>query len=133
MAACRYNDHALIVGMLLEQGAAVDADMDEALVWASSHGHTDSVALLLEHGADATALKVSVLLKASAYPATLELLLTHGACMREEEMLQAREESAGAELAAMDTPIGHPDPSTSEIPSGYLTTRDSDPFDFPRR
>jgi len=129
-AACRYNDHALIVGLLLEKGAAVDADMDEALMWASSHGHTDSVALLLQHGADATALKASVLLKASAYPATLELLLTHGACMREEEMLQARQESAGAEqfssqlLAAIDTPIGPPDPSTPEIPRGYFPNHD---------
>ena len=46
------NGHTETVKVLLEHGADVHADDDWALRWASYNGHTETVKVLLEHGAD---------------------------------------------------------------------------------
>ena len=46
------NGHTETVKVLLEHGADVHSSRDGALKWSSHRGHTETVKVLLEHGAD---------------------------------------------------------------------------------
>jgi ankyrin repeat protein len=59
------NGHTETVKLLLDAGADVHADCDWALVWASYNGHTETVKALLEAGADVHARNDCALIWAS--------------------------------------------------------------------
>jgi ankyrin repeat protein len=69
------------VKVLLENGADVHAENDDALLWASSNGHVEVVKLLLENGADPHAKNDAALRWASEYGRVeiVKLLLENGA------------------------------------------------------
>jgi len=62
-----YNGHTDIVKLLLDAGADVHADNDGALRTASCNGHTDVVKLLLDAGADVHAYNDNALRLANNY------------------------------------------------------------------
>ena len=73
--------HLEVVRLLLDHGADVHANYDDALSWASENGHWRVVQLLLDHGAnvhaeDDDALKLSSL---NGQLEVVQLLLDHGA------------------------------------------------------
>jgi hypothetical protein len=73
--------HTEIVELLLEKGADVHANNDEALRWASENGHLEVVKLLLENGADVHANNDEALRWASenGHLEVVKLLLENGA------------------------------------------------------
>jgi len=75
-----YRNDTKSVQYLLNRGADVHHNNDEALRYASVHCHCDIVGLLLEHGADVHAMKDEALLHATCQGnySVIKLLLKHG-------------------------------------------------------
>ena len=75
------DGHTDTVKLLLDAGANVHAENDQALRWAASDGHTDTVKLLLDAGANVHACDDDALRLAAfdSYTDTVKLLLDAGA------------------------------------------------------
>ena len=72
-----------VVQLLIQHGADVHAESEDALRSASQHGLADVVQLLLQHGADVHACSTGALQRATAngHNEVVQLLMKSGACM----------------------------------------------------
>ena len=75
-----YNEGKDLIGILLDHGANIHYEDDEALRYAAENGHKDIVELLLNRGANIHAGDYYALRYAAIYGHidTVELLLNHG-------------------------------------------------------
>ena len=76
------HGHLSVVEVLVKAGADVHADDDYALRWASFHGHLDVVEVLVKAGADVHAVDDQALRFATGHLPVVEFLIKAGATLR---------------------------------------------------
>ena len=78
--------HSMITELLLNNGADIHANNDQALICAATNGETDTVALLLKRGANIHAQNDRALRNAIFYEhvSTIKILMDNGAYVSDE-------------------------------------------------
>jgi len=98
------NGHLEVVKLLVEKGADIHADNDNALRWASKNGHLEVVEFLVEKGADIHANNDGALKWASknGYLEVVEFLVEKGADIHANNDCSLRQASANGRLEVVE-------------------------------